>query len=192
MAVVIATVEPSPQLHRFTRARYEKMVDAGIFDEDDRIELLDGEIVEMAPQKSRHATAVSLLNRCMADCFGRGFDVRVQWPLALGPHSEPEPYIAVVRGSPRDYRDAHPQHAELIVEVADATLAYDRGRKLAAYARAGIADYWILDLAASTLEVCRAPQGGEYADRQTLRAGDSIAPLSVRSASAIGVSDLLP
>ncbi len=186
-----AIVESPPRAHRFTRARYEQMVAAGIFGANDRIELLDGEIVEMAPQKSRHATAIRLLERELSQAFGAGFDVRAQLPLALEAHSEPEPDIAVVRGHPRDYRDAHPQHAELIVEVADASLAYDRGRKLAAYARVGIAEYWVLDLAGNTLEVCRAPRGEQNLDRRVLRAGERVSPLAAPDAT-LDVSDLLP
>lgn len=186
-----ATADALPRVHRFTRTRYEQMIDAGIFGEEDNIELLDGALIEMAPQKSPHATAVTLTAEVLRPVFAGSHTVRVQLPLALGPHSEPEPDIAVVRGSPRDYRDAHPQRAELIVEVADATLAYDRGRKLAAYALAGITDYWILDVAAGTLEVCRQPQSDRYLDRQVHRSGDVVAPLAAPHAAS-AVADLLP
>lgn len=99
------------------------------------------------------------LERALSQALGVAFDIRAQLPLALESHSVPEPDIAVVRGHPRDYRDAHPQHAGLIVEVADASLAYDRGRKLAAYARAGIPEDWVLNLSDSSLEICGAPRG---------------------------------
>ena len=145
---------------RFSRAQYERMVEAGVFEPNDRLELLDGEIIDMAPRKSRHATAVTLVGDTLRTIFGPGVTVRVQLPFSLDDHSEPEPDVAVVPGSPRDYRDAHPSRAFLVCEVADTTLAYDRGRKLAAYARAGISEYWILDLIGETLEVCRKPGGG--------------------------------
>lgn len=176
--------------HRFSRAQYEQMVDAGVFGTEDRLELLDGEIIDMAPQKSRHATAVRLLEEALRACFGIGHDIRSQLPLALDERSEPEPDIAVVPGSPRDYRDAHPTGAVLIIEVADTTLAYYRIHKLAAYARAGIPDYWILDLGNETLEVCRQPLGDTYAERRILKAADRVAPLS--GSGEFAVADILP
>ena len=186
-----AVTDTTPRVHRLTRARYEQMVDAGIFGPEDRIELLDGDLIERAPQKSKHATTIRLFEQELARVFSEGFDVRAQLPLALGPHSEPEPDLAVVAGSPRDYRDAHPQSALLVVEIAETTLSYDRGRKLAAYARAGIADYWVVDLAGGTIEVCRRPEGDRYLDRDTRRGGESVAPLAAPQAS-IRVDDLLP
>lgn len=107
------------QRHRFSRAQYEQMVEAGIFGAEDRLELLDGEIIDMAPRKSRHATAVALLTEILRPIFDPTYTLRVQLPLALDERSEPAPDIAVVPGSPRDYRDAHPTRAVLIVEVAD-------------------------------------------------------------------------
>lgn len=104
--------------------------------------------------------------------------------------SEPEPDIAVVAGTPRDYRDAHPATALLIVEVSDATRAYDCGRKLAAYARAGIAEYWLLDVVDNTLKVCRTPLGEDYRERRILLADETIAPLSAPKA-VLRVADLL-
>ncbi len=177
--------------HRFSRAQYEQMIDAGVFGPEDRLELLDGEIIDMAPQKSRHATAIRLLEEALRTAFGKGFDVRVQLPLNLDDRSEPEPDLAVVAGSPRDYRDAHPETALLIVEVAETSLAYDRIRKLAAYARAGIPEYWILDLAGEALEVCRHPERDVYAERRILKAGERIAPMAAPGCE-VAVADLLP
>ncbi len=186
-----AVLEHGTRLHRFSREQYEQMVAAGIFGPEDRIELLDGEIIEMAPQKSRHATAIRLLEESLRRIFGPGHDIRAQLPLALDARSEPEPDIAVVAGSPRDYRDAHPDTALLVVEVADLSLAYDRTRKLAAYARAGIPEYWILDLNGETLEVCRRPLGETYGERRILGRGDSVSPLAGKGAS-IAIEDILP
>ena len=177
--------------HRFSRAQYERMVEAGVFDPSDRLELLDGEIIDLAPQKSRHATAVTLVGDTLRTIFGPGVTVRVQLPFSLDDHSEPEPDVAVVPGSPRDYRDAHPSRAFLVCEVADTTLAYDRGRKLAAYARAGISEYWILDLIAETLEVFRKPAGGGYTERRAMSADAQISPLAT-SGRTIEVRELLP
>lgn len=186
-----AIAEHPANLHRFSREQYERMIDAGVFGPDDHLELLDGEVIGMAPQKSRHATAVLLVEGALRKAFGDCATIRVQLPLSLSESSEPEPDIAVVAGSPRDYRDAHPATALLIVEVSESTRGYDRGRKLAAYARAGIPEYWILDVVAETLEVCRGPLGEDYAERRILAAGDAVAPQAAPEATII-VTDLLP
>ncbi len=176
--------------HRFSREQYEHMVETNIFGPNDRLELLDGEIIDMAPQKSRHATAIALLHQAFQNTFGQGFYIRTQLPLRLDDYSEPEPDIAVVTGNPRDYRDAHPASAVLIVEVSESTLTYDRTRKLAAYARAGIPEYWILDLAAERLEVCRQPENSGYAERKFIGAEGSVEPSS--AGKSVAVRDLLP
>jgi len=178
--------------HRFSRAQFERMVEADVFGALDRLELLDGEIIDMAPQKSRHATAVTLVGDALrAVLRDQGVTVRVQLPLVLDDHSEPEPDVAIVPGGARDYRDAHPSRALLVCEVSDSTLAYDRGRKFAAYARAGIPEYWVLDLNAERLEVFRRPEQGGYALGSTLGADDRVSPLVCPSAS-IRVGELLP
>jgi Uma2 family endonuclease len=186
-----AVLSPDRRPHRFSRDQYERMVEAGIFAPEDRLELLDGEIIAIAPQKSRHATAIRLLAEALRRCFDAGHDIRAQLPLALDDRSEPEPDIAVVPGSPRDYRDAHPRNALLVVEVADASLAYDRSRKLAAYARAGVPEYWILDLTGETLEVCRRPMGETYCERRILTPGERITPLAGNGVE-LGVAEVLP
>jgi Uma2 family endonuclease len=167
------------------------MVGAGVFAPGARLELLEGEIINMTPQRSRHATAVRLVEDALRTAFGTGFDVRTQLPLSLGDFSEPEPDVAVVKGNPRDYRDAHPASAVLVVEVSETTLDYDRRRKLPIYARAGISEYWILDVESESLEVYREPTGDSYGQRQVLRAGD-FANLPGGLAGAIPVSDILP
>lgn len=144
-------------VRRWSRQDYEKMIDAGLFPPGTHAELLDGVVLEMSPQHSPHATAVCLAAEALREVFGRGHTMRVQLPLALDPDSEPEPDVAVVPGSPRAYRAAHPASALLIVEVSDTTLAYDRERKGSLYARAGITDYWIVNIPAQRLEVYRRP-----------------------------------
>jgi Uma2 family endonuclease len=188
----------SVQLRRWTREEYDRMIDAGVLTTNDRVELVDGEIVTMTPQKSRHATAVRLVETALRRVFGDGVDVRTQLPLALGAESEPEPDIAVVAGSPRDYRDAHPSTALLIVEVADTSLDFDRTRKASVYARAGILDYWIVNLIDAVVEIHRKPQQStgqvavwHYADIATHHAPDRIVPLA-RPGSFIAIADLLP
>jgi Uma2 family endonuclease len=117
------------QLRRWTRQEYDRMIDARVLTPEDHVELIDGEIVTVTPQKSRHATAVRLAEIAVRRAFGDHVDVRTQLPLTLDAASEPEPDVAVVAGSPRDYRDAHPSTALLIVEVADASLLFDRTTK---------------------------------------------------------------
>jgi Uma2 family endonuclease len=183
-------LEVPVERHRLTRAQYETMIDAGVFGPEEKLELLDGELIDMVPQKSRHATATTLLARELASVFGDGYFVRVQLPFNLDQRSVPEPDIAVVPGVPRDYTDEHPSRAALIVEVADSSLAYDRMRKYAAYGRAGVPEYWILNLNAQALEVHTRPDVEGYQEKRVLRAGDSVTPGA--APSAIPVADLLP
>lgn len=190
------TVEPA--VRHWTREEYHRMAELGLIGPEERLELIEGEIVQkMTPQKSPHATAIRLVEEALRRAFGAGFDVRVQLPLALSPLSEPEPDVAVVRGGPRDYRDAHPTTALLVVEVADTTLAFDRRTKGSLYARAQIADYWILNLSAQEVEVYRRPApdpGAPFGFRyvRVMRHGpdDAITPLA--SPHAVPVADLLP
>ena len=179
------------QPRRWTRDEYYRMADSGILRPDDRVELIDGEILTMAPQKSPHATAVRLAEDALRSAFGDGFDIRPQLPLALDETNEPEPDVAVVTGSPRDYTEDHPSTALLVVEVAETSLGFDRGAKKALYARFGIPEYWIVDLLGVLVEVHRSPQGADYAERRVLSDADSIAPLG-RPESVIAVADLLP
>ncbi len=183
--------EPALTLHRWTRAEYERIVDAGVFDPEARLELLDGEIVEMSPQKSLHAAAVDLVEDVLRRCLGAGYYVRGQKPLALDDISEPEPDVAVVKGSIRDYTGQHPTTAVLLVEVADTTLTKDRQYKATVYARNGIPEYWILNLRDRALEVYRYPTGNAYSKRLVLSPDQTVAPLVVPDMQ-IKVADLLP
>jgi Uma2 family endonuclease len=185
-------------LHRWSRHDYGRLIDHGLVDEDDPIELLDGLLLVKEPQHSPHRTAVILVARALERAFGDGWFVQTQSPIILDDRSEPEPDVCVVRGSPRDYVDAHPTQPALIVEVAEAGLRIARGRKAAAYARAGIADYWIVNLIDRVLEVHREPARPGPARRHwgyvaiaTLGGDATIAPLAAPS-SVIRVADLLP
>ncbi|MBI3726405.1 Uma2 family endonuclease, partial [bacterium] len=151
------------QVRRFTRTEYERMAEHGILSADERVELVNGEIVVMSPQAARHAIVMHLIAEALKRAFGRGHFVRIQVPLALGPYSEPEPDVAVVAGSPDDYLNDHPKTAVLVVEVSDTTLAKDRGAKLGDYAAAGIEDYWVVNLKAvpPVIEVYRKPKRRE-------------------------------
>jgi Uma2 family endonuclease len=185
-------------LHRWSRDEYARLIDHGFLDEDDPIELLDGLLLIKEPQHSPHRTAVLLVAKAMEWAFGEGWFVQTQSPIILGDRSEPEPDVCVVRGSPRDYVDAHPRRPALIVEVAQSGLRVARGRKAAVYARARTADYWIVNLVDRVLEVHREParpgparRRWGYAAIETLGADAAIAPLAAPSA-AIRVADLLP
>src|SRR5881296_2716588 len=185
-------------LHRWSRHEYGQMIDHGFLDEDDPIELLDGLLFVKEPQHSPHRTAVLLVAKALERGFGEGWFVQTQSPIILDVRSMPEPDVCVVRGSPRDYAAAHPSRPALIVEVAQSGLRLARGRKAAAYARAGIADYWIVNLVDRVLEVYREParpgpalRGWAYAAIETLSTGATITPLSAPSAR-IRVADLLP
>jgi len=183
---------------RWTRHEYERLIDHGFLDEDEPIELLDGLLLVKEPQHSPHRTAVLLVAKALERAFGEGWFVQTQSPIILDDRSEPEPDVCVVRGSPRDYVDSHPTRPALIVEVAQSGLRRARGRKATVYARARIADYWIVNLIDRVVEVQREParpgpalRHWAYAAIETLGADATITPLSVPSA-VVRVADLLP
>ncbi len=181
---------------RWTRREYGRLIDVGVLHEDDAIELLEGRLVFAEPQHTPHATAIDLAGEALRQAFGPGWRVRVQLPLGLGRDSEPEPDVAVVRGDARDFLVDHPTTAALVVEVADASLQLDRRVKARIYARAGITDYWIVNLVDRAVEVHRDPvsagrRGSRYRDVTVMRADDRIVPLAAPFAS-IAIADLLP
>lgn len=182
-----ARVEP----RRWTRQEYEQLASLGFFEPEERLELLDGEIFRMSPQSSWHATAVTKAGQVAQQIFRRAYVVRIQLPLALDPHSMPEPDVAVVAGEVDDYRDAHPATAVLIIEVADSSLSYDRERKRRAYALAGITEYWLINLSDYRLEIFRNPVGELYQYHLILAPGESVAPLT-HPKRLITVQELLP
>jgi Uma2 family endonuclease len=179
------------EVRRWTREEYEKMIAADIFPPETRAELIDGEIHSMTPQKSRHAAAISAAEEALRSVFHSGCHIRVQLPLALGSFSEPEPDVSVAPGSWRDYLDAHPSSAVLVVEIADTSLEYDRRRKGPLYAAAGIEEYWIVNLTDHCVEVYRDPSAGSYRSSKTFTSGDTIIPLKAPEAG-ISAADLLP
>ncbi|MCE7980746.1 MAG: Uma2 family endonuclease [Caldilinea sp. CFX5] len=177
--------------HRWTRAAFDNMVLAGIFEPDARIELIEGEILDMGVQSSWHAIAIRATETALRSVYQQGYEVRSQMPLAIGDDSEPAPDVVVVPGSFRDYRENHPTTALLVVEVSYSTLHFDRNRKLRLYARSGIPEYWILNVVDMQLEVHRDPRGDSYGTKQTFYATDVVSPLTLPTAS-ITVADLLP
>jgi Uma2 family endonuclease len=178
------------------RATYDRIVEEGILGPDDKVELLAGRLIVAEPKYSPHATGVLLVADVLRRVFTDGWHIRTEAPLALGQFSEPEPDVCVVRGDIRDYRDAHPTHAAVVVEVAQSSLRLDRTLKKSMYAAGGIADYWILNLVTRVLEVYREPvaltrRRREYRRVVTLGPDESVTPLAAPAAS-IRVADLLP
>ena len=188
---------PSIRVRRWSRREYEQLVERSFFRPDERLELLDGLLLVKEPQSSVHMTAVRLAEEALRAAFGTGWDVRPQGPIALDRRSQPEPDVSVVRGRPRDYRDAHPTSPVLVVEVALASLKLDRTRKSRAYARAGVPEFWIVNLVDRVLEAYRDPDRLEeprrwaYRSVQTLGRDAAVSPLAAPAAGIV-VADLLP
>ena len=190
--------EPPLPMKRWKRVEYERLVDRGIFEPGDRIELIDGLLLVSEPQSSFHYTAIQLVERVLSRAFGDGWTVRTQAPIALDDASEPEPDVAVVRGEIRDYATSHPADPVLVVEVAVSSLTFDREHKASLYARAGRPEYWIVNLVDRVLEVRRepapepsAPYGWDYAVVDVLGQAERVSSLGA-SAIQIPVFDLLP
>lgn len=179
------------KLKRWTREAYERLAELGFFSPGERVELVDGIIYRVSPRMSWQSSTIRAAQEALQRVFLDGFDLRVQMPLALDGQSQPEPDLAVVSGHWRDYRNAHPTTAALIVEVSESSLGLDRETKRVLYAEAGIPEYWILDTKGKQLEVFRDPREGDYHSRTVLNPGDTIAPLAAPGAS-IPVTDLLP
>lgn len=149
---------------------YHRMVAAGILDEDERVELLEGVIVAMTPQSVPHARRIEWLTRHLVRSLGDEYAVRPQLPLTLGNRNEPEPDLAVVRAESTS-EDRHPPGAVLVIEVAGESLRRDRRVKAAVYARAGIPEYWIVNLEARAVEVLSDPETATGAYRKTRTCG---------------------
>lgn len=183
---------------RFSRAEYEKLIDLGVFQPGEAIELIGGELMVAEPQSAAHYTAIQKTAKALEAAFGPGWAVRTQGPIGLDDDSEPEPDVAVVPGGPDDYGRAHPSRPALTVEVAESSLAVDRQHKDSLYARAGLPDYWVLNLVDRVLEVYRepaldaaAPFGWRYARSEVFDATARVTPLAAPG-SSIPVSHLLP
>ncbi|MDQ3701276.1 MAG: Uma2 family endonuclease, partial [Chloroflexota bacterium] len=179
--------------HRFTAAEYYRMVEAGILGEDDRVELLGGQIVDMSPINPPHAATVDRSVRVFTRAVGDRALIRNQNPLDLGEYDAPEPDLALVQPRADEYAEAHPTAAAvlLLVEVADSSLVYDRHVKLPLYAAAGVREAWILNLQERRLEVSQEPREDGYAVTRVYRASERLAPL-VFPELDIAVADLLP
>ena len=165
------------QRYRFTVDEFARMGEAGIFTEDDRVELIDGEILEMTPIGPPHAGLVSRLTELIVTRVAGRAHVSIQNPVRLDPHTEPQPDLVVARRRKESYTDRHPEPDDilLVIEVADSSLRYDRTEKAPRYGRAGIPETWIVDVDATAVTVHTDPGPGGYATRRVLRRGDEVA-----------------
>ena len=182
---------------RWRRVEYQRLVDVGAFDREP-LELIGGQLIVAEPKGSQHAAAVDMAYVALLSAIPAGWTVRGQNPLALDDESAPEPDLAVVRGSPADFRDAHPTRPALVIEVAESSLQFDRITKSSLYARARIADYWIVNLIDRVVEIYRdpaadltAPYGWRYTSLERARPPAAPTPLGVPGLP-IPVASLLP
>jgi Uma2 family endonuclease len=178
---------------RYTVVQFMDLVRQGVLGPDDRVELLEGVIVAVAPSNPWHAVVVERVAGALRRAVGERGAVRAQHALVLEPSSIPEPDVAVVPGRDLDYLDAHPTHALLVVECADTSLPQDRLSKSRMYARAGIPEYWIVSRRDDAVEVMRDPDRATaaYRERRLARRGARI-ELAACSGVGVAVDELLP
>ena len=152
----------------WTVDEYHRMLQAGILSADERVELVNGYIVEMSPQEPPHSATTRRASRYLDRLLADLADVRAQLPITLRPKSEPEPDIAIVRWEPQEYSDRHPSIEDIfwVIEISDTTLRKDREQKALAYATAGIPEYWILDVKGRQAYVLREPRETGYISEQ--------------------------
>src|SRR5262245_50019083 len=183
------------QVRQWTRLEYDRLIETGFFREGDNVELIGGQLMVAEPQGSRHAATVSLVAEALRSAFGGGWYVMVQLPVALDDESQPEPDVAIARGTAREHGDAHPSRPVLVVEVAESSAELDRRHKGSLYARAGVPEYWIVDIVEHVLEVHRQPApspeaeyGWRYVDVQRFAPGGSVSPMAALTAP-VAVAD---
>lgn len=171
---------------------YERMGEAGIFGEDARLELLEGEIYELSPIGSPHAACVTILHRLLTLKYSDKMIVISQNPIRLNDFSEPQPDIALLRWRDDFYKQEHPTPDDilLIIEVADSTVETDRSYKMPLYAKAGIAEMWLVNLPEEQIELFATPANGEYQTNITFKRGDEAQSQTIKDLS-IKVSDIL-
>ena len=187
-------IAPNVGLHRITVKQYHKMIADGVFAEDERIELIEGYLVEKAVHDPIHDGTISLVFEEVMRIVPSGWIHRIQSSITLST-SEPEPDFILARGSIRTFLKRHPGPADLglVVEVANSSLEFDRADKLRVYARAGIPTYWIINVIDGQVEVFERPSGADYASSAVYRKGDSV-PLTLDGVvvGSIPADDLLP
>lgn len=187
-----------PRKHRWTHDEYLQAHELGWF-ENKRTELIEGEIVYMPAMNVKHFQGVVKSSEALQLIFAKkGFFVSTQCPLKVSEISDPEPDVAVIEGKPEDFKDAFPTTAALVIEIADSSLTYDRTEKASLYAKAGVPDYWIVNIKDRRLEVRRLPVkdstaifGYSYSMLQMLAENETISPL-VKPEVEIKIVELLP
>jgi Uma2 family endonuclease len=191
MNVASHALDPQWRQRPITVDEYHRMITAGILGEDEHVQLIAGTLVSMTPQGSLHARVIQRLNRLLVRAVGDDLVVRPQLPLTLLDDSEPEPDLAIVWARDAESGERHPRTARLVVEVAGESLPLDRQAKAVLYARAGIPEYWIVNLAESSVEVRREPDSANssYRTRTVARGGETLVAASVPGLS-INVADL--
>lgn len=179
----VATLSPDihERLRRISVGEFHRMIEAGILGEDEHVQLIAGTLVSMTPQGPSHALVIQILTRLVTGALGAEFAIRPQLPLTLLDDSEPEPDLAVTRADDARSRESHPRTALLVVEVAGDSLRLDRKSKSALYARAGIPEYWIVNLENSTVEVHRDPDAaaGSYRTKAAVASGETLTAATV-------------
>ena len=178
--------------YSFTAEEFERMGEAGIFRQDARLELIDGEIFEMSPIGNAHAACVKFLNRVLSRLFGGTFIIGVQDPIRLNDFSEPQPDISLMRWRDDDYSGGHPTPADvlLVIEVSDTTLEYDRQMKVPLYARAGIAEAWLVNIPEERMEIYSDPSGDSYRRAEVFARGSEARSHTIEGLS-VSVGELL-
>lgn len=174
-----------PQKHPISAEEYLRMGEAGVFAPEARLELIEGEIVEMAPIGSPHAAAVTRLNELLVQRTAGRALVSPQNPVIISDRSVPQPDLALLEPRADYYRQSHPKASDvyLVIEVADTTRAFDLGTKVPLYARCGIAEVWVVDVIESTIHVFREPNAAGYGTSLTVKPGQSVACAAVPEAS---------
>ncbi len=168
--------ELEPQMHLWTIADYHQMIESGILDEGDRVELLEGKIVCMSPQRPFHASSVQRSSNYLYEILKEKAYIRVQLPVTLGNKSEPEPDVAVVKIDANEYSLKHPVSEDiyLLIEVADSTITKDRKQKSIIYAKNQVLEYWILDLQRRQVYIFRQPEAQSYREQFVLSSSDTV------------------
>lgn len=169
-------IAPPVTRKRFTISEYEQIIAAGVIAEDDRVELLEGEIVEMSPIGPSHSACIDRLNQLLQRLVGDSTIVRVQSPVVLSEYSAPQPDLTLLQPRHDFYASGHPEPEDilLLIEVSETSLTYDRAVKLPLYAQAGIPEVWIVALLPQVIEVYRSPGENGYGETLTLHRGDSL------------------
>lgn len=190
--MTLQLAKPQVKNFRFTISQYHQMSEAGILSENDKVELINGEIIEMSPIGRRHAACVDRINRLFNNILGIKVIVRVQNPILLNNLSEPEPDIALLKPRTDFYESGHPQPQDifLLIEVADSSIEYDRDVKIPLYASSGITEVWLVDIYQQVIIVYRYPSENGYRDIQTLSRGEKLS-ISAFPENNLFVDDIL-